>query len=115
MSLIFEYHFFQLPLNIERSTLAEMRVAESRGEFEYQPNLDPATIPTINQQSLPFGSAGTTTIPTIGATSAVNAGDEPSLKENTPPALKRKNSLDDFELEIEGMNLDDNIDTSVSP
>lgn len=26
---------------------------------------------------------------------------------------KRKSSLDDFELEIEGINLDDNIDTSV--
>lgn len=86
-----------------------MRAAESRGDFSFEPNFDPATAPS--PQSHPFGSAGTT-IPTIGAAAAsITNGAGPATAEVAPP--KRKNSLDDFELEIEGMNLDDNIDTSV--
>lgn len=90
-----------------------MRVAESQGEFDFEPNFDPATADP-SRPALPFGTAATT-IPTIGAaTSSTNGGEPPKETLPSPSVLKRKNSLDDFELEIEGMNLDDNIDTSVS-
>lgn len=54
---------------------------------------------------------------------SVTPGGGPPLAENTPASqpvaaatnpIKRKSSLDDFESEIEALNLDDNIDTSVS-
>lgn len=78
----------QVPLNIERSSMQEMRTAEASNSFDYDPNWTPNS-PNIG-------------IPSIAAELSTS-----------PPIVKRKNSLDDFELEIDGMNLDDNIDTSV--
>lgn len=80
-----------------------MNAAESKGEFEYEPNFNPTTT-----SSHPFGSAATT-IPTIGASSTFN-GQPP--KETPASAPKYNNDQDDFDFDIE-LNLDDNIDTSV--
>lgn len=115
----------QVQLNIERGALNEMQEAEERGEFEYDPSLKlPATgknedgiVPIANrvivqQQtfSKPSTDAASTeplndanaTPPNIASTTA---------KQSSPP-IKRKNSLDEFELEIADMQLDDNVDTS---
>lgn len=68
--------------------MQEMRTAEASSSFDYDPNWTPGS---------PIAS-----IPITAAELSIS-----------PPVVKRKNSLDDFELEIDGMNLDDNIDTSV--
>lgn len=110
----------QIPLNIDRAPVAEMRAAEASGAFDYEPQYRvPATATDAETPLVAFGGASTT-IPTVPqATQATSGGSSSSTEEDgaankAPPAvLKRKNSLDDFELEIEGINLDENIDTSV--
>lgn len=99
-----------------------MRAAESSGQFDYDPNyVQPAA--TVDASRMPLvafaeqttiGSANGVQAAAVagGSAGAVDAVESAAAK---PPAvLKRKNSLDEFELEIEGINLDDNIDTSVS-
>lgn len=106
-----------MPLNIERRALDEMHAAEDNGTFEYDPefvstDVDPNDTTTNRLFDLNAISNSTETTTKIEP----NANDvpvKPSAKQPSPP-LKRKNSLDEFELEIEGINLDDNIDTSVS-
>lgn len=86
----------QISLNIERSAMQEMRTSEASHSFDYDPNWTPSAHNELN---------------------VVSIGIQPVAAEFStlpPPIVKRKNSLDDFELEIDGMNLDDNIDTSVS-
>lgn len=116
-------------MNIDRSAINEMNEAESNGEFDFIPNLDPSSIisndiyqsrvgmseqsadnnncPIISRQSL---------IDTIGCgqeTISTLSKEQPLQQQKISPTLKRKNSLEDFELEIEGINLDENIDISV--
>jgi len=82
--------------------MAEMKAAESSGAFDYDPNFDPSDV-----------SLSTKTLqPALDNLIDISSEQLPS-KERSPPMAKRKNSLDDFELEIEGITLDDNIDTSV--
>lgn len=83
--------------------MQEMRTAEASSSFDYDPNWTPSSGVAqqifVGEQDLKLN---------IGIPSAA------AEISTSPPIVKRKNSLDDFELEIDGMNLDDNIDTSVS-
>lgn len=88
--------------------MAEMKAAEASGAFDYDPNFDPSNVSLstkTSQQSNAHQPARDNLID-------ISSEQLPS-KERSPPLVKRKNSLDDFELEIEGITLDDNIDTSV--
>ncbi|XP_037024935.1 coatomer subunit beta' [Bradysia coprophila] len=96
-----------IPLNIERNAMAEMKAAESSGAFDYDPKFDPSNSSSYTstvQQSNAQRAATDNLIDT--------SSEQLPSKERTPPLAKRKNSLDDFELEIEGITLDDDIDTS---
>lgn len=76
--------------------MQDMKAAEQNGTFDYNPNYDPKIEKGI-------ASAGQHVI------------GEDFMSINQPPSLiKRKNSFEDLELDIEGINLDDNLDTSVS-
>lgn len=100
---------FQIPLNIDRNAMAEMKAAESSGAFDYDPNFDPSNMSaSFAKPSPPINAHHVPTDNLIDTSSA-----ELPSKERTPPLAKRKNSLEDFELEIEGITLDDDIDTSV--
>lgn len=65
-------------------------------------HVDPSAVNTNSTQLAPSNVPPTITTPTanVGGVSAAQ--------------VKRKSSLEDFESEIEALNLDDNIDTSVS-
>lgn len=105
-----------------------MEAAENNGTFEYDPNLKStptARNDTSTNRLIDIGdlanafSVSSVTNTNINSakveTSANDTTKNSSTKQLTPPTpLKRKNSLDEFELEIEGINLDDNLDTSVS-
>ncbi len=83
--------------------MAEMKAAESRGAFDYDPKYDPANISSFTKpSSQPQSNNGQHVV-------TDNIIDMSS--ESITPLPKRKNSLDDFELEIEGITLDDDIDT----
>lgn len=125
-----------ITLNIERRAIDEMKEAEERGEFDYSPN---STIPSIQNndneivpianrvivQQQSFTKLPPATLPTsaVPATKRRDSDSDVSQlhqntatkteKQSTPP-IERKNSLDEFELEIDGIQLDDNVDTSVS-
>lgn len=114
-------------MNIERRALVEMEEAENNGTFEYNPNLKPSSVPQSDtllnrlideKEATPlFASAIPASNATVNAVKPVPAANEltanTTVKQPSPP-LKRKSSLDEFELEIEGINLDDTLDTSVS-
>lgn len=124
----------QTPLNIERRALNEMHEAEDNGTFEFDPNpqapgaSDETQHSTeselfanriishqkIDTKSEPLIAINATKQPSSTDANILNttSTDEP-LKRPSPPPVKRKNSLDEFDLEIEGINLDDNLDTSV--
>lgn len=98
-----------------------MLAAEASGQFDYDPNyVQPAAAVDASRMPLVAFAEPQTTIGSANgvAQSAVAGGsvdgDEKEAAAKPPAVLKRKNSLDEFELEIEGINLDDNIDTSVS-
>lgn len=95
--------------NIERNAMAEMKAAESSGAFDYDPNYDPSTNSSFTKTSQQINAHYD---PSTDNLIDISSEQLPP-KERTPPLVKRKNSLDDFELEIEGITLDDNIDTSV--
>lgn len=110
-----------------------MQAAEASGQFDYDPNYVAPAAGNVEQTPLVTFGGATTTIPTVAGSSqqqqqqqqkhnqqhqqvtsaaaTVINGDREAVA--PPPVLKRKNSLDDFELEMEGINLDENIDTSV--
>lgn len=89
--------------------MQEMKAAEQNGTFDYNPTYDPNVDDAAGGNQRIF-RCGTVVPPTIGDKAATELlGDA-----QPPPLIKRKNSLDDFELEIDGINLDDNLDTSVS-
>lgn len=128
---MFSLFFLKTPLNIDREAINEMNEAEANGTFDYIPNLDAATAASESRVDLPNESnTDTTSAPRKSLTESVgdNTGggesvharisgssdERPVQQRKTSPPIKRKNSLDDFELEIEGINLDDNIDVSVS-
>lgn len=106
-----------------------MNEAEANGTFDFIPNLDPSTIISndiyksrveisdqtadSNSSSIPRKSL-TETIGGNQLTSSILSNERPLQQRKHSPPIKRKNSLEDFELEIEGINLDDNIDVSVN-
>lgn len=117
----------QVQLNIERGALNEMQEAEERGEFEYDPSLKlPATgknedgiVPIANRvivQQQTFMKPSTDAAPTkpLNDANATPPNIASTTTKQSSPPIKRKNSLDEFELEIADMQLDDNVDTSVS-
>lgn len=125
----------QIPLNIERRAFTEMQEAEENGTFEYNPNLNGSSVAlqpnetgafaenriSSNQQiggnvveSNSVNNAATPILTSIPPASIDGTSNDKLKQPSPPPPIKRKNSLDEFELEIEGINLDDNLDTSVS-
>ena len=82
-----------------------MKEAEASGSFDYDPNYDP-TKPRPQVEKAPIVPEPSVILD--------SKKDDDNPDAPPPPALQRKTSLDDFELEIEGMHLDENIDTSVS-
>lgn len=90
--------------------MAEMKAAESSGAFDYDPNFDPSNISSFTKTSQPSNNAQHVPTDSLIDTSSEQL---PSKDRTPPPLAKRKSSLDDFELEIDGITLDDNIDTSV--
>lgn len=86
-----------------------MKAAESSGAFDYDPKFDPTNSASYTKTSQ---HSNVQQVPTDNLIDTSSDDKFPS-KERTPPLAKRKNSLDDFELEIEGITLDDDIDTSV--
>lgn len=127
----------RVTLNIERRALSEMEEAERNGTFEFNPNLKEShgishstewnVFPNRAHQTfeMNMGSNLSSTHVSDNSNSLINPSRTSSESYSTitpidrpiqapSPPVKRKNSLDEFELEIEGINLDDNIDTSVS-
>lgn len=107
------------PLNIERRALDEMHAAEERGTFDFDPNTNGANDVNASTNDVDIVAiadrvivqqqpASKTKEDVIPSSSATNSSKQ------SPPQLKRKNSLDEFDLEIEGIQLDDNEETSVS-
>lgn len=101
----------QIPLNIDRRAMNETQEAEERGQFEYDPNLKTEAV-NNNESIVPIANRIIVQQQTFITTKTQNDIDAPE-KRSSPP-IKRKNSLDEFDLEIEGIQLDDNLDTSVS-
>lgn len=119
----------QVPLNIERRAFDEMQEAEESGQFEYDPS---GQVPTTNnsnddgvgslgnrvivQQQTFTRTVSDAPIIDLGGGNEINPpqSDSTTTEKRSSPPIKRKNSLDEFELEIEGIQLDDNVDTSVS-
>uniref|UniRef100_A0A1B0DLV4 Uncharacterized protein n=1 Tax=Phlebotomus papatasi TaxID=29031 RepID=A0A1B0DLV4_PHLPP len=93
-----------LPLNIDRNAISEMKAAEEGGAFDYSPNGTNSKQP----KEVPVNWCGTMP-PSEG--NLVDLSEQTAPKSDLPPP-KRKSSLDEFDLEIEGITLDDNIDTS---
>lgn len=104
-----------------------MQEAEEKGAFDYSPNTKLPSVSNANNEllenhtneqpftsTIPFATPATLTRNTINTEDLISLeNNESNEKSPSPPSLKRKNSLDEFELEIEGINLDDNLDTSV--
>lgn len=102
-----------------------MREAEATGNFDYDPKSKPPPnniSETFKDSNVEINSTRTSDILSKPATdnlisldTSENTFESSALPPSAPPAVtqKRKNSLDEFELEIEGINLDDNLDTSV--
>lgn len=110
-----------VPLNIDRDPVAEMKQAENEGRFDYDPSA--ASSAEAGTTSATQGNLTSTMVndssATVLAAEVGRAAAAPLLEKTPasqqPPAvnpIKRKSSLDDFESEIEALNLDDNIDTS---
>lgn len=112
-----------VPLNSDRDPIEEMKKAENEGRFDY----DPSTAATDMEGATSTATQGhkpslsnvveETLISTAAETPATpdTVGNIPLAFQPAPPAvnqIKRKSSLEDFESEIEALNLDDNIDTS---
>lgn len=100
-----------LPLNIERDAMQEMERAEQEQGGAYEPKQKLEKPPAASHK--PLNWCGT---PVPSQQPPV----EPEPPAPVPSAAtgekkERKSSLDEFDIELEGMNLDDeNIDTSVS-
>ncbi|KFB46946.1 AGAP004798-PA-like protein [Anopheles sinensis] len=116
----------KVPLNIDRTPVAEMKEAENEGRFDYNPSA--TSEPTVSLTN--GGDFAKSDLPTSNSITNSNVGSSSKqIPPNVPqmlanpagtatstvpsaPQVKRKSSLDDFESEIEALNLDDNIDTS---
>lgn len=110
----------QIPLNINRNPIAEMQEAEENGSFVYHPNVSPSD---LTEDLLGGLKAPSTHVPPpLGdhkkndddfsdAISSFNPVSQSNI-ETEPDKDKRKGSMDEFDLEIEGITLDDNIDTT---
>lgn len=110
--------------------MSEMKEAEASGKFDYNPhsNVKPSssagddsqTNKTTDTKHLLFNSGDHSISPAIIGqenSSRKLSNDTITTKsdDGSPPILpKRKNSLDELDLEIDGMNLDDDLVTSVS-
>lgn len=99
-------------------------MAEENGSFEYLPGLkvDNTSIDNTftNSKNIPSTDFRKNSVdhhnnvnPSIIQPNIDEPTQKPSSASQNEPSTRRKSSLDDFELEIEGINLDDNIDTSV--
>lgn len=106
----------QVPLNIDRRAMNEMKEAEETGRFDFDPNLECPTPNNENGEILPLANRVIVQQQTLFTTNATTPPTEIDAPEKrSPPPVKRKNSLDEFDLEIEGIQLDDNLEyTSVS-
>lgn len=126
----------QIPLNIARNALQEMQEAEDNGKFEFNPNpqvpkasderphstepepfanriISHEKFDTKSEPLIPINATKQPLASSIdGNISNTTSTEEPVKRLSTPP-VKRKNSLEELDLEIESINLDDNLDTSV--
>lgn len=107
----------QIPLNLDRRALNEMREAEENGTFEFNPDSEALNASDETQfHSTKSESFGNRIISHQKLDSKIEplspSTDEP-VKRPSPPPIKRKNSLEELDLEIESINLDENLDTSV--
>lgn len=124
-----------IPLNSERNPLAEMIESEENGTFEYHTNVDSSSLPPSTTETTtkpkeithpPIGdhkkndedfleglSAQNPYVTSVEAAilDAVATNNSIDLEKRED---ERKSSLDDFDLEIDGITLDDNLDTTVS-
>lgn len=89
----------QVPLNINRNPLEEMRAAEEKGIFDGN---KPAVEVADHKKNDDF--LGVDTTPTAAVVSAA--------KPSTSSDAEDPNADDDLDLEIDGMTLDENIDTT---
>lgn len=87
--------FTQIPLNIERNAVEEMRSGEQIGNFQYSKFDKPQN-----------GSAAQNEL--TETMQKINLNETPAVKPDAPEKT-RKNSLDEFDFDEE---LDENIDTS---
>lgn len=108
-----------VPLNIDRCPVEEMKTAENEGRFDYDPSTGgEASSSAVTTQAGVQPPAAKEDRPATAATSTVSAAQPHAATVPTTAAaaavsqIKRKSSLEDFESEIEALNLDDNIDTS---
>lgn len=101
----------KVPLNQERDATEEMRVAEQQSGFQYDPK---EKAPQVESQQKPQNWCGTKP-PKLEETEDFQRGDlKLDADSPSPEQDKRRSSLDEFDLEMEGLNLDENVDTSVS-
>lgn len=96
----------EVPLNSTRNAMEEMKLAEARGEFEFDVSRQAATsaIEDSNGPN-PFITGGTSQLIAHVKEEAIGNGNPTELLR--PDLPKRKSSLDEFDLEIEGLSIDD--------
>lgn len=105
----------QIPLNIERRAMNEMKEAEENGRFEFDPNLENPTPNNEDGEIIPLTKRVIVQQQTFTTMATTPPTENAAPEKRSPPPIKRKNSLDEFDLEIEGIQLDDNLEyTSVS-
>lgn len=102
-----------------------MQEAELNGTFDFDPNskgdvnqLQPNDLISnriVDDNQAFIATRTSATKPQVQSSNPASDFNENVPAKQPSPPIKRKNSLDEFELEIEGINLDENIDTSVSP
>jgi coatomer subunit beta' len=106
----------QIPLNIERNPIEEMRQQELDGNFDFlQPTSSSGSSHFYAKEKENLVAEQNQILENyedVKSELSKNTTEDAAVEKQQLP--KRKSSLDDFELEIDGINLDDNIDTSVS-
>lgn len=89
-----------LPLNIERNPLEEMHLAQQKGIYESNAKVDIQDYKKSDDYAATVSSSAT-----LATTTAASATTQPA-------SIKEDDDDDDLDLEIEGITLDDNIDTT---